>query len=128
MDLVLGPVAESLSWEFEDLPSSAVVAVLRDCADEFASVGPDFIEQVAVERLAMLREPRRRTSAPRVRDSLDVSLHERDLAEEVELTVRLMIAANESDRPLAQAEVDEILEVQRPVRPVVPQQVTCPPY
>lgn len=47
----------------------------------------------------------------RKRDSLDVSLHDGDLHEEVELSTLLMIAANASDRPLTQREVDEILGV-----------------
>lgn len=47
------------------------------------------------------------------RDSLDVSLEDYDLQEEVELTVHLMVAANESDRPLSQRLVDEILGVVR---------------
>jgi hypothetical protein len=43
------------------------------------------------------------------RDSLDVSLHDSDLQEEVELTTLLMVAANEADGPIAQRVVDEIL-------------------
>lgn len=44
-------------------------------------------------------------------DSLDVSLHDSELREEVELMALLMVAANESNRPLTQTEVDEILGV-----------------
>ncbi|MGN6129091.1 MAG: hypothetical protein ACTHOK_01985 [Nocardioidaceae bacterium] len=41
--------------------------------------------------------------------NLDVSLHDDVLADELELTARLMIAANASDAPLSTAEVDGIL-------------------
>ncbi len=41
--------------------------------------------------------------------NLDVSLHDGDLADELELTARLMVAANESDAPLSTAEVDRLL-------------------
>ena len=47
------------------------------------------------------------------RDALDVSLHDSDLQEEVELTVLLMVAANGAPGPLAQSEVDELLGVPR---------------
>jgi hypothetical protein len=47
-------------------------------------------------------------------DALDVSLHDRTLLEEVELTVQLMIAANDATGPLSRAAVDEILGVPRP--------------
>jgi hypothetical protein len=55
-------------------------------------------------------------SAPGRRDALDVSLHDNVLAEEVELTARLIVAANEVERPLARDEVDDILEVARSAR------------
>jgi hypothetical protein len=48
-------------------------------------------------------------------DSLNVSLHDGDLADELELTVRLTIATNEADGRLAQDEIDRILGV-TPVR------------
>ena len=41
--------------------------------------------------------------------NLDVSLHDDVLADELELTARLMVAANESDAPLSTSEVDRIL-------------------
>ncbi len=44
-------------------------------------------------------------------DSLDVSLHDGDLYEEVELTARLIIAANKSGSRLSQREIDELLDV-----------------
>jgi hypothetical protein len=44
-------------------------------------------------------------------DSLDVPLHDPELQDEVELTVRLIVAANESDRVLTPREVDEVLGV-----------------
>jgi hypothetical protein len=46
-------------------------------------------------------------------DSLDVSLHDNELADEVELTVGLIVAINESERPLTVEEVDEFLGVGR---------------
>lgn len=47
------------------------------------------------------------------RDALDVSLHDSDLQEEVELTVLLMVAANDAAGPLTQSAVDELLGVPR---------------
>ncbi len=46
-------------------------------------------------------------------DALDVSLHDSELADEVELTALLMVAVNDADGRLAPWEVDEILGVQR---------------
>jgi hypothetical protein len=46
-----------------------------------------------------------------VADQFDVSLEDGDLLDEVELTTSLIIAASESDGPLTQAEIDEILGV-----------------
>jgi hypothetical protein len=43
---------------------------------------------------------------------LDVSLHDADLREELDLTVRLIVAANDSDTVLGQREIDEILGMQ----------------
>lgn len=70
-------------------------------------------EQVAGPGLSF--RPLRGTawSAVRERDSLDVSLHDTALAEEVELTARLIVAVNEVERPLARHEVDDILDVTR---------------
>jgi hypothetical protein len=45
------------------------------------------------------------------RCSLDVSLHDEDLADEVDLMVRLIVAVNEADHALAQGDIDEILGV-----------------
>lgn len=44
-------------------------------------------------------------------DALSVSLHDAELAQEVELTARLMVAANESHEHLADETVDDILGV-----------------
>lgn len=44
-------------------------------------------------------------------DALDVSLHDDDLREEVELTTQLIVAANESDQALTMQEIDAILGV-----------------
>ena len=44
-------------------------------------------------------------------DPLDVSLHDSELHEEVDLTARLIIAANESTSVLTQRQIDEILGV-----------------
>jgi hypothetical protein len=44
-------------------------------------------------------------------DSLEVSLHDVDLAHEVELLTHLMVAANETEHRLLQSDVDEILGV-----------------
>ena len=59
-------------------------------------------------------------------DALAVSLHDAELAQEVELTARLMVAANESDDRLAVETVDDILGVEReessdtPAPPLLP--------
>lgn len=44
-------------------------------------------------------------------DYLDISLQDSELLGEVDLMVRLIVAANESDRALSRRAVDEILEV-----------------
>ena len=49
----------------------------------------------------------------RVRDTLDLSLHDDLLYEEIELMLRLMVAANESDRRLSQDEIDAQLGLSR---------------
>ena len=48
------------------------------------------------------------------RDALDVSLHDGELREEVELTTLLIVAVNESGGALSPDEIDEILGI--PVR------------
>lgn len=72
--------------------------------------------------LALAGHPHEVGSVTGQEDSLDVSLHDGELAEEVELTVRLIVAANESDRPLSEQEVDDLLEVRRPARVGIPRQ------
>ncbi|CUR55398.1 conserved hypothetical protein [metagenome] len=49
-------------------------------------------------------------------DQFDISLEDSDLLTEVELTTNLIIAASESDGPLSEDEIDEILGIQ-PVPP-----------
>ncbi|MFZ2502105.1 MAG: hypothetical protein WAW88_05500 [Nocardioides sp.] len=44
-------------------------------------------------------------------DQFDVSLEDLDLLGEVELTTNLIIAASEVDRPLTDAEIDDILGI-----------------
>lgn len=44
-------------------------------------------------------------------DSLDVSLHDDELRDEVDLTVRLIVAANQSDGMLSRRDIDEVLGV-----------------
>ncbi|MGZ4470721.1 MAG: hypothetical protein ACXVXM_02030 [Nocardioidaceae bacterium] len=111
MNLALAGVAETLAYEFAHLQSGAVVRVLADCVDEFPCGGPHFVEQAARARLSRLQESHTRSQRVPEECSLDVSLHDDDLAEEVDLMVGLIVAANESDRALAQAEIDEILGV-----------------
>lgn len=45
------------------------------------------------------------------RDPLDVSLHDSDLREELELTTQLIVAVNEAGRALSVEEIDEILGI-----------------
>jgi hypothetical protein len=122
MDLALGAVAETLAAEFGDLRSTTVVAVLSDCVDEYPYDGSHFIEQAARARLSLLRRPQRPWPAMSGEDSLDVSLHDGELAEEVELTVRLIVAANEVEDRIAPEKVDEILGVTRVAGRTIPQQ------
>ncbi len=42
-------------------------------------------------------------------DPFDVRLEDDELLDEVELTSNLIVAANQSDRPLSRAEIDRIL-------------------
>lgn len=111
MDLAHAGAAETLAYEFAHLHSTAVVRVLAECVDEFPYGGPHFVEQAARARLSRLQEPRSRSERVAERCSLDVSLHDDDLADEVDLMVRLIVAANESDHALAQGDIDEILGV-----------------
>ena len=120
MDMALAGVAEKLAYEFAHLHSTAVVRVLADCVDECPGGGPHFVEQAARARLSRLPTPQVRLPRVSKRSSLDVSLHDEDLADEVDMMVRLIIAANESDHTLAREDIDEILGVtpdhQRPRR------------
>lgn len=111
MDLGLAAVAESLAHEFGELRSSTVIRVVTDCVDEYPCCGPHFIEQAARARLTLAIPAQTRRTMHPARDSLDVSLHDSELADEVELTAVLMVAANESPSALAQEEIDEILGV-----------------
>lgn len=122
MDQALAAVAETLASEFGDLQSGTVVRVLTDCVDEFPHDDQHFIEQAARAQLSLLRLPSATRQATAGHDSLDVSLHDSDLAEEVELTAHLIVAANESDIPLCQEEVDQVLGVTAHPGPVIPHQ------
>jgi hypothetical protein len=51
-----------------------------------------------------------------VNDQLDVSVHDTDVLAEIEMMTNLIIATSESDGPLSQGRIDEILGV----APVVP--------
>ena len=55
--------------------------------------------------------PAQRTTSPNSigYDVLDVTLADDELLAETELTVHLMIAANESDHPLDEQEIDHLL-------------------
>ena len=119
MDLSLATVVETLADEFGGIRINTVVSVLSACVDEFPYGGPHFIEQAARARLSLLAQPQRGWSATPGRDALDVSLHDSDLAAEVELTASLMVAANESASALAREEVDRILGVRRDPAPAL---------
>ena len=110
MNLELAAVAETLAYEFPHLGSGTVVEVLCECQDEYPYGGPHFVGQAARARLTSLGRPPRPSTKPG-RCSLNVSLHDSALADEMELTTRLMIAANETDDALAQPEIDRILGV-----------------
>lgn len=123
MDLELAVVAETLAFEFGHLRSSIVVDVVTNCVDELPHADSHFIEQAARARLALLRRPQLSWRPAPAPSSLDVSLHDDSLAEEVELTAHLMVAANDSDGRLPQAQVDSILGVGARWQPaVVPRQ------
>jgi hypothetical protein len=51
-----------------------------------------------------------------VNDQLDVSVHDTEVLAEIEMMTNLIIATSESDGPLPQVRIDEILGV----APVVP--------
>jgi hypothetical protein len=44
-------------------------------------------------------------------DQFDVSLEDDELLNEVELTANLMVAANQAERHLTKAEIDEVLGI-----------------
>lgn len=44
-------------------------------------------------------------------DQFDVSLEDDELLDEVELTANLMVAANQAERHLTNAEIDEVLGI-----------------
>jgi hypothetical protein len=54
--------------------------------------------------------------ATRVNDQLDVSVHDTEVLAEIEMMTNLIIATSESEGPLTQVRIDEILGVS----PVVP--------
>jgi hypothetical protein len=59
-----------------------------------------------------------------VDDQLNVPLEDAELLAEVEMTTNLIIAASESESPLAQDEVDRLLGVQRnDSSPIPPQTI-----
>ena len=123
MELGFAAVAETLAYEFGSVLSSTVIKVLTDCVEEFPNNGPHFIEQAARARLhgyaAPTLAPAWPTAAP---DALDVSLHDSELAHEVELTAGLMVAANESSTRLAIDEIDLLLGVNPVSRSPIPRQ------
>ena len=57
LNLELACVAERLSQEFTDLPSTVVIDVVCSCAGECAAAGPFFIEQAARAQLVTRRHP-----------------------------------------------------------------------
>lgn len=123
MELGFAAVAESLAYEFGSVRSSTVIRVLTECVEEFPNNGPHFIEQAARARLLGYAAPTLAPAWPsHAPDALDVSLHDNELAHEVELTAGLMVAANESSTRLAVEEIDLLLGVTRVDRSPIPQQ------
>lgn len=123
MELGFAAVAESLAYEFESVRSSTVIKVLTECVEEFPNNGPHFIEQAARARLLGYARPTLAPAWPsHSPDALDVSLHDNELAHEVELIAGLMVAANESSTRLAVEEIDLLLGVERVGRTAIPHQ------
>ena len=125
MDLALATVAEALACDFPQLRYRTVVRVLTECVEECPHGGPHFIEQAARARLSRIGLFGAPWPMTRPYDALDVSLHDNDLAAEVELTANLMVAANESDCRLTQCDIDRILGLAG--RPVIPAQPSGSP-
>jgi hypothetical protein len=122
MDLSLAGVAETLAGEFRQLRSSTVVAVVTECSHTLPRADPYFVEQAARARLQLLSRAQARRTRP-VADPSGIACQRADLALEGELTARLMVACNDADGPLAQADVDRILGLHGVARmqpPVVP--------
>ena len=117
MDLSVASVAEKLSRQFAEVRIDRVISVLTACAGEYPHADSFFIEQAARARLLRQLQPWGAGSRAVGEDALDVSLHDVELAVEVELTARLMVAANGSDHPLPEEDVDRILEVPGPAVP-----------
>ena len=113
MDLWVGTVAERLTHEFPHLAFGTVVRGLVDCVHDYPDADSHFIEQAVRARLRALPGSSAEGAGAVGRDPLDVSLHDVELAVEVELTATLMVAANESDKRLTQAHVDRLLGVRR---------------
>jgi hypothetical protein len=56
-----------------------------------------------------------------VNDQLDITVHDSEVLDEIEIMTRLIIATSESDAPLSQSRIDELLglvpAVPRPRQP-----------
>jgi hypothetical protein len=123
MDRELAAVAETLAFEFDDLQCMSVVRVLTSCAEESPNDGQHFIEQAARAQLSLLRRTSAGMRSTPPPDALDVSLHDDELADEVELMTQLMIAANGVATRLPQGEIDRALGLPGlSAAPRVPQQ------
>jgi hypothetical protein len=110
MDVTMVAVAERLASEFQELPSSAVISMLTDCVHEFPHKDPNFIEQAVRARLSLARTVMQRIEHDD-QETVDLSLHDADRGKEVELTARLIVAANASRGSLNQAEIDAMLDI-----------------
>jgi hypothetical protein len=55
---------------------------------------------------------------PSVNDQLDVAVHDSEVLAEIEMMTNLIIATSESDGPLPQLQIDEILGVAEDTPPV----------
>ena len=53
-----------------------------------------------------------------VNDQLDVTVHDTEVLAEIEMMTNLIIATSESDGPLPQVQIDEILGVEDDIPPV----------